>query len=62
MTLACAKVIWLRSLLANFLVTLATTLVIFTDNICAKTLDHNLMFHAMTKHIEVDHHIIYDLS
>lgn len=39
---------------------LVTTPVLLTNNIGAKELTHNLVFHTRTNHIEVDHHFIRD--
>lgn len=58
--LACAELIWLRSLLVDLLISLKTTSVLINDNAGAKAFAHNLVFHARTKHIKVDRHFIHD--
>lgn len=51
MALACAKIIWLHSLLNDILVSLPHLPIFLIDNIDAKELAHNPIFHARTKHI-----------
>ncbi|XP_020674288.1 uncharacterized protein LOC110093670 [Dendrobium catenatum] len=57
---ALSDVIWLRRLLLDFQIHLDQPTTIFCDNISALALAHNPVFHARTKHIEIDHHFISD--
>lgn len=52
--------LWLRALLKDIGVPLASTPLLWCDNISAATLTHNPVFHARTKHIEIDAHFIRD--
>ncbi|KAI0494209.1 hypothetical protein KFK09_024340 [Dendrobium nobile] len=56
---ATSDVIWLRQLLADFHVVLDKPTPIFYDNTSAMALAHNPVFHARTKHIEIDYHFIW---
>lgn len=49
---------WLRMLLQNLHIPLRTPPVIRCDNLGAMALASNLVYHARTKHIEVDYHFI----
>ncbi|PKU78730.1 Retrovirus-related Pol polyprotein from transposon TNT 1-94 [Dendrobium catenatum] len=53
-----SEVIWLRRLLADFRISSPQPTVIFCDNTSAIALANNPVFHARTKHIEVDCHFI----
>ncbi|KAI0529694.1 hypothetical protein KFK09_002249 [Dendrobium nobile] len=57
---ATSDVLWLRRLMADFHVPRSQATSIFCDNISTLTLAHNPVFHARTKHIEIDHHFISD--
>ncbi|XP_020695806.2 uncharacterized protein LOC110109199 [Dendrobium catenatum] len=57
---ALSDVIWLRRLLLDFQIPLDEPTTIFCDNASALSLAHNPVFHARTKHIEIDHHFISD--
>ncbi|XP_020684057.1 uncharacterized protein LOC110100751 [Dendrobium catenatum] len=54
-----ADVIWLRRLCQEFSINLPST-PLYCDNISAMSLASNPIFHARTKHIEIDHHFIRD--
>ncbi|PKU74875.1 Retrovirus-related Pol polyprotein from transposon TNT 1-94 [Dendrobium catenatum] len=55
---ATAEIIWLRQLLEDFHITQTKPTVIYCDNTFAIALANNPVFHARTKHIEVDCHFI----
>ncbi|XP_020672540.1 uncharacterized protein LOC110092365 [Dendrobium catenatum] len=57
---ATSDVLWLRRLMADFQVPQQTPTPIFCDNISTLALANNPVFHARTKHIEIDHHFISD--
>ncbi|PKU68294.1 Retrovirus-related Pol polyprotein from transposon TNT 1-94 [Dendrobium catenatum] len=57
---ATSDVIWLRRLLHDFQLTQDQPTEIFCDNVSAIALANNPVFHARTKHIEIDHHFISD--
>ncbi|PKU59400.1 Retrovirus-related Pol polyprotein from transposon TNT 1-94 [Dendrobium catenatum] len=56
---ASCDIIWLQSLLQDFDITIPTT-PLYCDNISALALANNPMFHARTKHIEIDCHFVRD--
>ncbi|KAI0496329.1 hypothetical protein KFK09_022645 [Dendrobium nobile] len=53
-------IIWIRRLLADFQFSVDTPTSLYCDNVSAIILAHNPVFHARTKHIEVDYHFIRD--
>lgn len=55
-----AELSWLRFLLAELGVVLSTCPTVWCDNIGAVFLSHNPVFHARTRHIEVDYHFVRD--
>jgi hypothetical protein len=57
---ATAELTWLQSLLKELGVFLSFSLVLFCDNIGATYLSSNPVFHARTKHIEIDYYFVCD--
>jgi histone deacetylase 1/2 len=55
---ATAELIWVQSLLRQLGVSQQRPPVLWCDNIGATYLSSNPVFHARTKHIEVDHHFV----
>ncbi|PKU82555.1 putative mitochondrial protein [Dendrobium catenatum] len=55
---ATSEVLWLRRLLAELSIPQISPTTIFCDNTSAIALAHNPVFHARTKHIEIDYHFI----
>jgi hypothetical protein len=53
-----AEMFWLRMLLKDIHVFLSTTPTIWCDNVSALALASNRIYHARTKHIEVDYHFV----
>ncbi|PKU60989.1 Retrovirus-related Pol polyprotein from transposon TNT 1-94 [Dendrobium catenatum] len=51
---------WLRRLLSDFQIPCSTPTPLYCDNVSALALANNPVFHARTKHIEVDYHFIRD--
>ena len=58
LALVIAELYWLRMLLGELKISLEFALVVWCDNISTLALDSNLIFHARSKHIEVDYHIV----
>ena len=58
---ASAELVWLRSLLKELSVSSSSTPILWCDNIGATYLTANPLFHARTKHIEIDFHFVRDL-
>jgi len=58
LALVTAEVYWLRMLLHELQVSLASTPVAWCDNINALALTSNLIFHARSKHIKVNYHFV----
>ncbi|XP_020696587.1 uncharacterized protein LOC110109731, partial [Dendrobium catenatum] len=56
-----ADLIWIRRLLKEFQIPQDSPSTIFCDNTSAIALANNPVFHARTKHIEIDHRFIRDL-
>lgn len=54
------KLCGLRSLIHKLHIPLPSTTIIWCDNLSATPLAYNLIFHACTKHIEIDAHFIKD--
>ncbi|PKU63100.1 putative mitochondrial protein [Dendrobium catenatum] len=57
---ATANTIWLQRLLADFQITHDEPISVFCDNTSAIALANNPVFHARTKHIEIDQRFIRD--
>jgi histone deacetylase 1/2 len=55
---ATAELIWVQSLLQQLGVSQQRPPVLWCDNIGATYLSSNPLFHARTKHIEVDYHFV----
>jgi hypothetical protein len=49
---------WIQTLLYELKITNAATTNIWSDNMGAKYLSSNLVFHGRTKHIDVDYHFV----
>ncbi|KAI0524508.1 hypothetical protein KFK09_003879 [Dendrobium nobile] len=57
---ALTDIIWLRRLLLDFNISLSSPTKLYCDSTSAIALANNPVFHARTKHIEIDHHFIKD--
>ena len=55
---ATAEVMWIQTLLYELGIQAPKTAKLWCDNIGAKYLSANPVFHARTKHIEVDYHFV----
>jgi len=55
-----AEVIWLQYLLTDLQIPTASAPIIWCDNLGAMYLSANPVFHARTKHIEIDYHFVRD--
>ena len=53
-----AEVTWLCSLLRDLHIPLSSIPLIWCDNVSAISLTFNPVFHAQTKHIEIDYHFV----
>jgi hypothetical protein len=58
LSITTAELFWIRMLLKEIRIYLAVPPVLWCDNIGALALATNLIFHARTKHIEVDYHFV----
>lgn len=58
MALATVELYWIRMVLQELQITLPTAPTLWCDNIGAIALASNPIFHARTKHIEVDYHFV----
>ena len=55
-----AELYWLRMLLRDFGVFLPHPPLLWCDNVSALAIASNPVFHARTKHIEVDYHFVHE--
>ena len=60
MAVTTADLYWIRMLLKDLQVPLPSPPVLWCDNAGALALASNPIFHAHTKHIEVDYHFIHE--
>ena len=58
LALTTAELYWVRMLMKDLGIYLTTPPIIYCDNISAIALASNPVYHARTKHIEVDYHFI----
>jgi len=57
---ASAELIWIQTLLRDLRVSLPRAPILYCDNIGATYLTSNPIYHARTKHIEIDYHFARD--
>jgi hypothetical protein len=57
-TIVACEVVWLQKLLSDLGLLVNAPIVIYCDNISSILLANNSVYHARTKHIEVDYHFI----
>jgi hypothetical protein len=58
LAIATTELYWLRMLFHEIKIPLSTAPIIWCDNVNALSLATNLVYHARTKHIEVDYHYV----
>jgi hypothetical protein len=58
LAIASAELYWIRTLLKDLGIFLSQTPILWCDNVSALAIASNPVFHARTKHIEVDFHFI----
>ena len=58
---ATAEGVWIRSLLHELRVPIVASPTLWCDNLGVTFLSANPIFHARTKHVEVDHHFVREL-
>jgi len=54
------EILWIRSLLAELWISTSSMTMLWCDNLGATFLSANPVFHARTKHVEVDYHFVRD--
>jgi histone deacetylase 1/2 len=54
------EILWIRSLLAELRISTSSMTMLWCDNLGATFLSANPVFHARTKHVEVDYHFVRD--
>jgi hypothetical protein len=59
---ATAEIMWLQSLLAELGLVKSRAASLWCDNLGATYLSANPVFHARTKHVEVDYHFVQELE
>ena len=52
------EILWLKSLLSELGYSCTQTLVLWCDNLVAKSMAENPVFHSRTKYIEIDVHFV----
>lgn len=57
---ATAKIVWIESLLKEVKLYPGLVPILWCDNLSASALASNLVYHARTKHIELDIHFVRD--
>lgn len=55
-----AELLWIKTLLRDIGIFLANAPVLWCDNLSAIYLTASLIFHARTKHVEVDFHFVHE--
>ena len=58
---AATDILWFQSLFKELGIALIGTPILWCDNLSAKQLAHNPVFHSRTKHLEIDLHFLRDL-
>ena len=58
MTIAACEAVWLKRILKDLGIPIKDLIPLYCDNMSNIHLDHNPMFHAQTKHIEVHYQFI----
>ena len=53
-----AELCWIRQVLKDFVIFLSFTPKLWCDNVSALAIASNPVFHARTKHVEVDYHFV----
>ena len=54
------EILWICSLLLELQISSLAMTMLWCDNLGATFLSYNLLFHAHTKHVEVDYHFVRD--